>query len=231
MDRLAGWMRGSVKVLFALLGIAVAAYAFLYLYRHHSAQDPFAAQFAVSGWDVPAHFFAAGLALLLAPLQLNGRLRARWPAVHRASGWVYTAAVLIGGVSGLSLAINAQGGLPSRSAFVLLSIAWLLTTALGIRHAVAGDIARHRRWMCRSVALTFAAVTLRLILGTGIGLLQLPPMPVYIASAWLSWTLNLAICELLLRYPRILEPGRPVRPAPVRTGAGDSRSGSRPAGV
>jgi len=103
--------------------------------------------------------------------------------VHRASGWVYTAAVMIGGVSGLSLAVNAQGGLPSRSAFVLLAIAWLLTTALGIRHAVAGDIARHRRWMCRSVALTFAAVTLRLILGTGIGLLQLSPMPVYIASA------------------------------------------------
>ncbi|MDO1530134.1 hypothetical protein QMK61_14950 [Fulvimonas sp. R45] len=54
-------------------------------------------------------------------------------------------------------------------------------------------------------ALAFAAVTLRLILGTGIPL-QLPPLPVYIFATWACWPLNLAACELLPRRPAIRPP-------------------------
>lgn len=52
---------------------------FTCLYRAYRVGDPFAAQFAVSGWDVPLHCFAAGLALLLAPLQLSAGVRSRAP--------------------------------------------------------------------------------------------------------------------------------------------------------
>ena len=68
--------------------------------------------------------------------------------------------------------------------------------------ASAGDLAPHRRWMWRSIALTVSAVTLRLILGVGLGALHLPFPPVYLLAAWGSWTFNLTVCELLLRWPR-----------------------------
>lgn len=193
--------RGSGRALFAVSSVAVAAYAFGYLFGDARRGDPFAAQFAISGVDVPVHFFLAGLALLLGPLQLSAALRRRWPAAHRLSGWLYACAVLLASVSALSLAMNAQGGVPARTAFVLLALLWPVVTGIGVQRAIVRDFEGHRRWMCRSVALTFAAVTLRVILGVGAGMLQLPFIPVYIASAWLSWTVNLAVCEAWLRWP------------------------------
>lgn len=195
-------VRWGVHGTFTLLCVAVAAYAFAYLYGEYRTGDPFAAQFAVSGWDVPAHFFAAGLALLLVPLQLSASVRRRVPRLHRLGGLLYVVAVAIAAVSGFSLAANAQGGIASTLGFTTLSLLWPLATAIGIRHAIAGDTVAHRRWMCRSIALTTAAVTLRLMLGVGV-LLQWPFMPVYIAAAWLSWIVNLAVCELILRWPTI----------------------------
>lgn len=195
--------RFGAKTMFTLLALAVAAYAFAFLYLPFQSGNPFAAQFAISGVDVPLHFFLGGLALALAPVQLSAGLRRRAPALHRLSGWLYVAAVLIGSLCGLSLAMHAQGGVPSRVSFVLMALMWPCLTAIGIQRAIVGDIAGHRRWMCRSVALTYSAVTLRLILGIGAGALQLPFIPVYIAAAWLGWSINLLACELLLRWPAI----------------------------
>src|SRR6185437_5002558 len=58
-ERSAWLLRGLAILAFAVLSIAVAIYAFAYLYREHSPYNRFAAQFAVSGLDVPAHFFGA----------------------------------------------------------------------------------------------------------------------------------------------------------------------------
>ncbi|WP_298576275.1 DUF2306 domain-containing protein [uncultured Luteimonas sp.] len=185
--------------LFSLACVATAAYAFAYLFMAYRSGDPFAAQFAVSGVDVPAHFFGAGLALLLVPLQLSRGVRRRWPALHRLGGWLSAVAILVGGVSGLSLAQHAQGDWPSRAGFSLLSLLWLGVTANGIRLAVVGQIARHRRWMAYSMALTAGAVTLRVMLALGTGVFGWPFMPVYVGTAWASWLFNLALCAWLLR--------------------------------
>lgn len=200
---MAGWLyrwgRWPLGLVFTVACVAVAAYAFAYLYGSYSPRDPLATRFAVSGLAVPAHFFGAGLALLLAPVQLWGWLRRRAPRLHRLAGWLYAAAVLIGGSAGLALAPKAHGGWASGAGFALLAPIWLLSTGLGIAYAVRGELERHRRWMWRSIALTFAAVSLRLILGIGLGVLHLRFLPVYIFAAWACWGVNLAICELLLR--------------------------------
>jgi hypothetical protein len=190
--------RGAAYLIFALLCGAIALYAFRFLYGPYQLGNPLHARFALAGWSIPAHFFFAGLALLLAPLQVNAWLRGRWPRAHRVGGWLYAGCVLAGGAGALAMAPQAQGGFVTASAFTLLGIAWIGTTALGIGYAVAGDTARHRRWMWRSVALTASAVTLRLILGVGLGVLHAPFMPVYIVAAWGCWTINLALCEWLL---------------------------------
>jgi hypothetical protein len=207
-----------MALLFLLLCLAVSAYAFTYLHRVHGPGDQMAAKFALSGLDVPAHFFGAGLALLLAPLQMSAWVRRVVPRLHRVSGGLYAAGVLIGGLGGLFLSTHATGGAASGLGFAMLAVAWLATTTLGIGHAVTGNLALHRRWMARSIALTASAITLRLTLGIGLGVLHLPFLPVYVFAAWSCWTINLALCELWLQWPAIrarLVPGRTLSRAGV----------------
>jgi uncharacterized membrane protein len=201
MPRVHPVIRWPVQFLFSLLAVVIAAYAFAYLYLPHDARNPFAAQFALSGWWVPMHFFAAGLALALSPLQLSGFVRRRLPKVHRAAGWLYVGAIVVAAPSGFVLALTAQGNPVTGLSFGLLVVLWPIATFRGVLLAVTGDTARHRRWMCRSVAMTYTAVTLRVGLVVGVGMLHLSFMPVYIAMACGSWLLNLALCELILRWP------------------------------
>lgn len=223
-QRIGTFVARTAQALFSLACVATAAYAFAFLYFVTRPDDPFAARFAISGWDVPAHFFGAGLALLLVPLQLSQGVRRRWPALHRLGGWLSAAAILIGGLSGLSLAQHAQGGWPSTAGFTTLSLLWLGVTGNGIRLAIRGDIARHRRWMACSMAMTSAAVTLRVMLGVGAGMLQLPFMTVYVTAAWASWLFNLAVCLAWLHFAE----RRRINPvADARRGAGDTRWASR----
>lgn len=207
--RAAQWLWALV---FTLGSLAIAAHAFDYLFRDFNPRNPFHSSFARAGWAVPAHFFAAGLALLLAPLQLSNPMRARWPGLHRVGGWLYVCAVAIGGVAGLLLAPRAHGGWSTGSSFLLLGLLWLGCTGLALAHAVQGRHVEHRRWMLRSVALTFAAVTLRLYLGGGIALLGLSFSSAYLAAAWLCWPVNLLLVELHLR--RRPTPGAAHSPGP-----------------
>jgi hypothetical protein len=63
---------------------------------------------------------------------------------------------------------------------------------VGIWAAMQGDYARHRWWMQRSLALTFSAVTLRVIMAplmaSGWTVAQ-----TYDVTAWGSWLLNLGV--------------------------------------
>lgn len=204
------------KCTFSMMCFGVAAYAFAFLYRYHSPQNPFAAQFAISGWDIPAHFFGAGTALLLAPLQMSSSIRERWPALHRTCGLIYAMAVLIGGVSGLSLAPKSFAGLPSALGFSILAVLWVGVTAKGIQLALLKRRDAHRVWMSYSIALTASAITLRLILFFGLAVLHAPIVPTYIVAAWGCWLVNLGGCAIFLSARRF---------------AGDTRLGSGPRSV
>lgn len=104
-------LRAIPSLLFQLLCVLVAVMAFGYLYQEAGgAPGSFEAKFAFSGWAVPAHFFAAALALLLVPLQSNGWVRRRLPALHRLGGWLSAGAILLGGMSGLWLALRRTVG-------------------------------------------------------------------------------------------------------------------------
>jgi len=205
-ERPARFLRGLAILAFAALSIAVAIYAFAHLYREHSPYNRFAAQFAISGLDVPAHFFGAGLALLLTPLQLSAAVRRLAPRLHRMSGWLTASGILVAALAALSMSRHTQGGAASGAPLAVLALVRLFCMGKGIHRIVIGDVAGHRRWMCRTAALTFAAVTLRLILGVGIAL-HLPSLSVYVFATWACWPINLAVCERRLRQ-------RSTRPHP-----------------
>lgn len=150
------------------------------------------------------HVTGAMLALATAPWQLSRTLRRRAPRVHRVLGRLFGAGVLVGGIGGLGLAPTAFGGPVARVGFAALAVAWLSTTALGISAARRRDLATHRRWMVRAVALTFAAVTLRLYLVAwgsldAAGLAPGTFAQAYAAVAWLAWVPNLAVAWALTR--------------------------------
>jgi hypothetical protein len=105
---------------------------------------------------------------------------------------------LVGGLSGFILAPGVSTGPVTAMGFVLLAILWVFVTIQGLRAARARDFPGHRRWMIRSFALTFSAVTLRLyivlsqILGLDFGI-------AYRAIAWLAWMPNALFAEWFLR--------------------------------
>ena len=143
------------------------------------------------------HILVSPIALAIVPFQFSKRLRLSRPRLHRWLGRVYGMAILFGGVSGLLIAPNAQGGLIGQSGFFLLAVLWLATTATGIWQARQRAFASHQIWMIRSAALTWAAVTLRLylpLLTAGFGF-----ETGYMIVAWLCWVPNLLVAEWLVR--------------------------------
>ena len=189
--------------LFSLLSFGVAYYAFTFLLQAINPHNDFQIKFALAGWVTPLHFYCAGLALAITPFQLSNKLRLKAKSVHRTLGLLYVICVLLGGISGFIMALDATGGWIAKSGFASLALLWLLTTGMAFFFALKGEIALHKKWIYRSVALTAGGITLRLFLGIGLGVLHLPFLTVYVPTAWLSWLLNLAICEWVFNRRRV----------------------------
>lgn len=143
------------------------------------------------------HIFFAPVALAVLPFQMSAKLRSNRLGLHRWLGRIYGIAILLAGVAGLVIAPHAATGAVAATGFLLLSLAWLITTALAIWHAIGHRVALHRKWIIRSVALTLAAVTLRIEMALLIGGFGFEAG--YPVVAWLCWVPNLMIAEWYLR--------------------------------
>src|SRR5690606_24328344 len=99
-----------------------------------------------------------------------------------------------------------HGGAGAGWGFFLLAILWLFTTVMAWKSAMRRDFVVHERWMIRSFALTFAAVTLRLYLPV-VSILGLEFLPAYRIIAWAAWVPNLIGAEIWIAMRR--KPRRP----------------------
>lgn len=145
------------------------------------------------------HISSGMTCLALGPFQFIRALRRRYLKTHRAMGKVYAGAILfLAAPTGLFMAMYAEGGLLSSIGFACMSLAWLFATWRAVDLARKHDIAGHKKWMVRSYALTFAAVTLRLYVPLMSEIFQTDHQFVIVSSAWVSWMLNLTVAELLL---------------------------------
>jgi uncharacterized membrane protein len=144
------------------------------------------------------HIFLGGLALLTGWTQFSRKLRTRHIRFHRNLGRIYVTACLLSGIAGLYLALFATGGLVASLGFAGLALAWLFTTGKAFLAIRRKRISEHQRWMIRSYALTFAAVTLRLWLPLS-GMLQIDFAVAYPVVSWLCWVPNLLVAEWIVR--------------------------------
>ena len=155
-----------------------------------------------------AHVVFAGAALLLSPIQLSGRVRARVPRLHRVIGRIVLFSIAIAGTAGFLLAGVNVAGPVGTAGFGALAVLWVTFALLGLRAILRRDVVAHRRWMLRTFAMTYAAVTLRLWLFALIPLLG-DFRSAYLLVPFLSWVPNLVVVELLLRRtPRMVSRGR-----------------------
>jgi len=176
------------------LSLVIASYA-IALFFKPQARPPFLrGRNDMFGLAVPLHLGGGGVALALGAFQLNAALRARRLRWHRIVGRIYVISVLLGGISGLRLAIASQGGMIAHAGFAALACAWLFTTTRGFLRIRAGDDIDHRAWMIRSYSLTFAAVTLRIYLPLSLAA-GVPFDIAYPAIAWLCWVPNIIVAE------------------------------------
>ena len=187
-------IRTSFWLMIVLSGlVALSSYRFIGLGLPIAFPD-FGNHLDARWWAFVTHVSASPIALILGALQFFKGVRSKWPALHRWLGRIYVVAVLLGGISGLNLAINAIGGPVAGLGFGLLSLLWIAFTLQGIRMARAHRFVEHRRWMIRSFALTFAAVTLRLYLaGFFVAGIEYAPASIYLG--WICWVPNLLTAQ------------------------------------
>lgn len=147
------------------------------------------------------HIFSSVLVLVAGFTQFSRRVLHHRPKLHRGMGYVYAVTLLfVSGPGAWVMAFYANGGLPARASFVLLTFLWYVFTLAAMFYVFRRNWNEHGNFMLRSYALTFSAITLRLY-AFGIDYLQLHvrPAEAYITIAWLSWVPNLLLAELLIR--------------------------------
>ncbi|OWK45440.1 DUF2306 domain-containing protein [Fimbriiglobus ruber] len=146
------------------------------------------------------HIFSGPFVLLNGLILMSETVRRRYGGLHRYLGRIQVAVLLaIMLPSSVVISRHAFGGWPAGLSFLALSAA---TATCAVAGVVAAD--RHRfdlhRWcMLRCYVLICSAVTLRLISGAA-GLIGVPNAEgAYIAAAWSSWLIPLALCTIVER--------------------------------
>jgi uncharacterized membrane protein len=185
--------------LVVLLAIPVVGYAMAYVVVGAPMYPPpLADSFLARPWGIYPHVLFGSVALGLGALQFNRWILIHYRALHRALGTIYVASSVIVGMAGLYMSFYSFGGVVTHLGFGMLAVLLLATTARAYTAARARTIAPHRRWMLRSYALLFGAVTLRI---------ELPLLimafgeftPAYQVVSWLSWVPNILWAEWYIR--------------------------------
>ena len=155
-----------------------------------------------TGWYLPAyyaHVLVGGIILVAGLFQLHPKSIQKFKRTHRFLGYVYVMGILFfAAPGGLVMSLFIQRGPWVLTSFLLQACLWFVFTAIAFNRIRKKDIAGHRRWMLRSYALTFAAVTLRVYVLISSFHYSLNVPEAYATIAWLSWVPNLLIAELVI---------------------------------
>lgn len=154
-----------------------------------------------TGWYLPfyySHVLIAGIILIVGIFQLHPLSRYKFPVTHRMLGRVYVFGILFfAAPGGLVMSLFIGRGPWVLTSFILQSLLWFFFTAMAFHCIRKKDIAGHKKWMWRSYALTFAAITLRVYIFFTSWSYDLNQPTAYALLAWLSWVPNLLIVELM----------------------------------
>lgn len=190
---------------FLIAGYAIVQYGFLEAGNaglvSFKLQKP---DFELQPWIyvLYAHIVTAVFALVIGPFQLfikPTHARKRW---HRLMGYGYVFSIIVSGIVNVYLSLFATGGWVSGLGFMSLDVLWVATTLIATRKIIAKDVQAHRTWMLRSYALTFSAVTLRILLAP-LAFLLGDFEAAFRIVAWACWIPNLLVMEAVIYRMRL----------------------------
>lgn len=192
----------AIWAVIAVLSVSVGAYPIYHVvtgFQNMPLDNPM-----LDPWGLRTHIAFSGFALILGVFQFLKPLRRKAPSLHRWMGRGYVFVCVGAGLAGGIIALSSTAGPIAGWGFFILALLWVPFTLLALTSAMRKDFVAHERWMIRSFALTFGAVTLRLQL-LMIDPLGLDFLEAYRWIAWLAWVPNLIVAELYiatLRKPR-----------------------------
>jgi len=234
IDRTASRRRWVLPVVAVGFG-AVLAYPYVGLDEAKSRIDVHGLHYAV----LVVHVLSAAVALVVGPWQFSPRVRSL-RRVHRTLGRTYlVAGVLPAGITAIPVALWS-GRLLTQLSLTTAAVLWLVTGALAYRAARRRDFAGHRAWMMRNYALTFLAVTSRIVVpllllaGFALGSVDRATAADHARTLipigqTLGWIVDLLVAERLIRGRRGGRASRraatAVAPTPASGGADGSRAG------
>ncbi len=151
-------------------------------------------------WAFYLHIFSSLWLLGSGLTQFSSFLLKQYPSVHRLIGKVYIGIILfVSGPAALIMAYYANGGLIGQISFMTLSILWWWVTLRGYQAIRNGQIKAHGEWMIRSYALTFSAITLRIMQFYCATFTVIDSEIAYQIIAFPSWIPNILIAEWIIR--------------------------------
>ena len=146
------------------------------------------------------HIVSGMLFSLLGPLQFAPVIRQRWPRWHRMMGTLLLVSGL--GVAGSAIWMNEVfpefGGLLKYTGVLFGSVLLVFAEFQAIRFIVARNIASHRAWMMRALAMVFGPATQRFIVIPYFVLVGMPSELFIGFLVWSGWIINLAFVEWFL---------------------------------
>ncbi len=105
------------------------------------------------------HMLASGAAMLLIPLVIALRRNSAW---HRPLGYVTAAAVVLGALTSLPVALYSHSVAMARAGFLAQGVVWLALIALGILAMRQRRFGDHARLMLAMAAVASGALWVRL---------------------------------------------------------------------
>jgi uncharacterized membrane protein len=192
----------------ALVATPVLAFPYVLLDRAASRID---VQTDAAWVLLVIHVPVAATAMILGALQFVPRIRANRRR-HRIIGRTFLGLGTVAFVlTGIPLALTTPDGNLTRFGVLVPAVLWPCFAVVAFRAIRAGDVTRHREWMTRLYALTFFAITARMVTPLLL-LVQVPVMQsrydgdVQAAVSasipygqWLGWIVNLAVAEYIIR--------------------------------
>jgi uncharacterized membrane protein len=173
------------------------------------------ALFAARAGLTRTHVVAGLLLALFIPVQLSTRVRRRFPHLHRWLGRTLMIVGIVVGVSGYAMVVTPIGGVIEMSAIVFYGTALLVCLLTAWRYIRRGDVAQHREWILRALAIVLGIATTRPVVGAFFAtspFTQLSPSQFFGAAFWIGFTSTAIAGEWYVRTTR-----------PFRDGWGTSR--------
>ena len=152
-----------------------------------------------------AHIIPGLAFVILVPFQLSRSWRNRHLRAHRWMGRIIMILGVIIGVSALAMSSHPIGGTLEASATIFFDLFFLFAMTKAYVHIRRREVALHREWVIRAMAIALGIATVRPVMGFFFAtsrLTGLTPHQFFGVAFWIGFSLTYVVGELWIRYTR-----------------------------